>query len=123
MEETNLPLSQEEVKEDLAQVRPIEKPNFLKRFWYLFLLLAMITLTAVGILWSFNQGFFNLKSTPTPTPTPVASPTSEEDLETENLNQQSSSDEIEAIESDLNNTNLNNLDKELTNIETDLNTP
>jgi cytoskeletal protein RodZ len=123
MEELNLPPVQEEVKEELSQVTPSEKPNFLERFWYLFLLIAVAALIAVGLLWASNQGYFAPKATPTPTPAPIASPAPEEDQETESLNQQGSSDEIDSIESDLNNTNLNNLDKELTNIESELNAP
>jgi len=44
----------------------------------------------------------------------------EPDTATENLNQQSNSDEIDAIANDLNNTDLTNLDQELQNIDSEL---
>ena len=64
-----------------------------------------------------------LKTTPTPAPFDVVQPSSEEDETTIELEQQSSSDEISAIEADLETTDLSKLDQELEEIEAELAAP
>jgi hypothetical protein len=104
---------------------PSSKGSFLKRFWY-FLVIGLIILLLAAV-W----GFFYLQTskhsmtkegkltTSGITPTPVV----EADSQTKLLQEQSSSDEISAIEADLEETDLAGLDQELTSIESELVTP
>ena len=103
----------------------MEKTNFLEKFWYLFVILAIILISAVGSLWFYNQktlqessrqiapGAEEMITEETALPT-------EEDTQTAALEQQSDSDEINDIEADIQATDLSNLDKELADIEAEI---
>jgi len=115
-----------------------KKPNFLEKFWYLFVGLAIILILAMAGLWFFNQKSLNeqkaLKqvemenaakqeildkaAAEAATSTPV-----ETDAQTLQLENQGNSDEIIDIEKDLANTNLDNLDQEKDLIDQELNNP
>ena len=99
------------------------KPNLLERFWFIPVILAILSMIIVVGLWTVNQGFFSPKATPTPTPMPSPTPETETDSQTDALEEQGTSDEIGAIETDLENTDLSNIDQELTDIEGELATP
>ena len=95
--------------------KPEKKPNFFERFWYVFVVAAIICLLLVGVLWKLVKG--QAKTTPvTPTPTPIE----EVDQSTQELESQGTSDEIGDIEADLEATDLTELDKELSDIENEL---
>ncbi len=101
-----------------------EKTNFFEKFWYLFVILALILVGFVGSLWFLNQKAIKTKQLEI---TPVAleettSALSEEENEIATLENQDESDEVESIEADLQNTNLSNLDKEMADIETEITT-
>jgi len=98
---------------------PEPKKSGLQQYWYLLVALVLVVFMSVGGIWFIKQGRFN----PQPSPTPFPSPTAEADQGTEALDEQGSSDEIDEIEKDLDNTDLNNLDKELSDIESELATP
>lgn len=100
-----------------------DKPNFLERFWFVFVGLAFIALLAVGGLWAINQKLITPKTISTPTPLPTPSPVVEIDTMTSALEQQGTSDEISAIEADLEETDFSTLDQELSDIEAELSTP
>ncbi|HUS51848.1 MAG TPA: hypothetical protein VMX77_00050 [Candidatus Bathyarchaeia archaeon] len=95
--------------------KPPSKPNFLERFWYLFVILAVLCLFVLGVL------LFTMRGSTKPTPVaPTPTPTEEVDQSTQELESQSGSDEIDDIEADLGSTDLTNLDQELTRIEDEL---
>ena len=106
----------------------MEQKNFLEKFWYLFVILAIILISAVGSLWFYNQktlqessrqiapGAEEMITEETALPT-------EEDTQTAALEQQSDSDEINDIEADIQATDLSNLDKELADIEAEIASP
>ena len=106
----------------------MEQKNFLEKFWYLFVILAIILISAVGSLWFYNQKAIQEKSDQAKMgvsdfiPEETAPPT-EEDTQTAALQQQSDSDEINDIEADLQATDLSNLDKELADIEAEIASP
>lgn len=111
---------EEKLETTQAPVAPEEsKPNFFQRFWFVFVILAVVLILLVGILWITNQRLMVPKAPPTPTPTPVV----EIDTTTAALEQQGTSDEITAIEADLETTDLSDIDKELTDIEAELTSP
>jgi uncharacterized protein HemX len=97
---------------------PAKEPKqagFLERFWYLFVILAILCLIGIGGLWFLNQRKLSqTPSLPTPTPTETVDQTTQE------LKEQGKSDEIDEIEADLKSTNLTNLDQELEDIEKEL---
>ena len=103
----------------------MEQKNFLEKFWYIFIIIALILIAMVGILWFNNQK--SLKTAQQnqsareiiiqPTPTILI------DTETANLETQGNSDEIVAIENDIKATDFTNLDKEMATIETELAKP
>jgi uncharacterized protein YdgA (DUF945 family) len=105
-----------------------EKTNFFEKFWYLFVSLAIILLAVVGGLWFYNQKVIQENSNQTvpqmqemtteETEAPI-----EEDSQTAALQQQSDSDEIGQIEADIQATDLSNIDKELADIEAEIETP
>lgn len=105
-----------------------EKTNFLEKFWYLFVILAIILISAVGGLWFYNQRAIQEKSDqaqmgvenfiPEETVSQI-----EEDAQTAALGQQSDSDEFNDIEADIQATDLSNLDKEMADIEAEIASP
>ena len=94
---------------------PESKPGFLNRFWFLFVIAALICLVGIGVLWFLNKR----QATPT-TVAPTPTPAEEVDEATRQLEQQGTSDEIDEIEADLNATDLTEIDKELTDIDNEL---
>lgn len=94
---------------------PESKPNFLDRFWSLFVIAALICLVGIGVLWFLNKRQA-VPITVTPTPTPAE----EVDEATTRLEEQGTSDEIDEIEADLNATDLTEIDKELSDIDNEL---
>ncbi|MCL5019007.1 MAG: hypothetical protein M1426_00815 [Patescibacteria group bacterium] len=103
-------------------------PNKPKTILYLLIVLVIIaTIASLGVI-LFN---YSKPSTPvsqvTATPTAVAAlptPTmAAEDPATQKLTSQGTSDEIADIEKDLNNTDLTNIDKEVGDINSELNQP
>lgn len=105
-----------------------EKTNFLEKFWYLFVILAFILISAVGGLWFYNQRAIQEKSDQAQMgvenfiPEETTPPT-EEDAQTAALEQQSDSDEISQIEADIQATDLSDIDKELADIEVEIANP
>jgi len=105
------------------------KSNFFEKFWYLFVIIAIVLIGAVSTLWITNQNSLKLskeKTTPPivqqeviPQPTPIIIT----DEATTNLEAQNDSDEVDAIENDIKATNLSNIDKELVDIEGEISTP
>jgi len=105
-----------------------EKTNFFEKFWYLFVVVAIILLAVVGGLWFYNQKALQENSSQSApqiqemiteeTETPI-----EEDVQIAALQQQSDSDEISQIETDIQATDLSNIDKELADIEAEIETP
>jgi len=105
-----------------------EKTNFLEKFWYLFVILAVVLVGVVGGLWFYNQkvlrespgqivpGTEEMMTEETTLP-------AKEDVQTAALEQQSDSDETNDIEADLQATDLSNLDKELADIEAEIDNP
>lgn len=116
-EEVKMPQSDVPVTEE-AEEKPVRGPVIL-------LLGVLLLAVLVGlVLW-----FTNINQTPEPVPAPVERPTDEENNEpesttaearTDNLETVSSSDEITAIEADLEATNIEALDAELEAIEAEL---
>lgn len=83
----------------------------------LIIILITLLVAALAVFYAvfgfgFGQSLF-LKRNSENTVGPVAP----RDSQVENLNSQSESDEIEAIDADLNTTNLEDLDKELANVD------
>ena len=100
-----------------------EKPNLLKRFWYLFLILGVIIIFSLGIL---VYGYLKLsqeKPASTPVSVPTPTPIEEIDEQTSTLEGQGSSDELEDIEADLGATDLSEIDQELEDIDSELSSP
>jgi hypothetical protein len=102
-----------------------EKTNFFEKFWYIFVILAVILIGVVAGLWFYNQkSLEGLSQTTAPAEEIIPQDVEEEtDAQTAALESQSESDEIPSIETDLENTNLENIDKEITDIETEINNP
>lgn len=94
---------------------PESKPSFLDRFWFAFVIIALVCLIGIGALWFLNKRQA-IPGTVAPTPTP----SEEVDEGTKKLEEQGTSDEITDIETDLNATDLTEIDKELTDIENEL---
>ncbi|MBM3205683.1 hypothetical protein FJZ41_02450 [Candidatus Shapirobacteria bacterium] len=96
-----------------------EKPNFLEKFWYLFVILAVVLLGVVGGLWYNNQKSAQLGTTGQGAPTveEQIAPTGETDTQTAQLENQSDSDEVSEIENDLGNTDFSGIDQEINDIE------
>lgn len=117
---------QEKVQERI-DLEEKEKPSFLTRFRPLLFTLGLFIIVTVlilmlSVLKMANQKFKMSKTFPTPTslPQPIQP---EEDRLIFELEQQGTSDEITAIEADLETTDFTGLDKELEEIETELTTP
>lgn len=91
------------------------------KLWFIPVILALVVLIVVGALWVMNKGLLAPK--PSPSPVPTASPVAEIDESTTALEEQGTSDEISVIESDLNATDLSQIDKELSEIESELSSP
>ena len=105
-----------------------EKINFLEKFWYLFVILAIILIGVVGGLWFYNQKTLRENSSQAVPKieemiTEETVPQIEEDTQTAALEQQSDSDEISQIEADIQATDLSNIDKELADIEVEITSP
>jgi len=119
-----LPEKQEIIKEQLEQLEPKQSRfKSLEKLWFVPLILAILAILIIGGLWISNQGFLKPEPSPTPLPSPIASPEAEEDAATAALEEQSTSDEIEEIEADLEATDLDDIDEELTDIENELSAP
>lgn len=102
----------------------LPKPSFLGRFWYL--LVTGIAILALAVF--LGVSYFQAKSSSTQetgsvTPVVTPMPAVEADTQTELLQEQGSSDEVSAIEADLEKTDLSGLDKEVEDIESELVTP
>jgi hypothetical protein len=129
MEETKTPPVQTETQPTQAQEQPAqeqpkpEKTNGLTKFWFIPVILAVIILLVAGGLWVSNQGFFKKEPVSTPAPTPSPAVETHIDEDTAALEEQGTSDEISAIEEDLEATDFSNLDKELSEIESELAAP
>lgn len=101
------------------------KKNFFEKFWYIFVIIAVILIGVVGYLWFNNQSLLKLKVSETPLgqmfiePEDLAEETETDEMMTE-LQKQGSSDQIEEIEEDLRNTNLDDITKELDDIESEI---
>ncbi len=104
-----------------------EKTNFLEKFWYIFVIVAIILIGVTVGLWFNNQKIASTNTTQkTITPmVEIPSPQSSinEDTQTAALENQSESDEIEAIEADLQATDFSNLDQEMASIEAEISNP
>jgi len=100
-----------------------EKTNFLEKFWYLFVILAIILVGVVAGLWFYNQKTLQESSSQIAPVTEEIIPTTEEDTQTAALEQQSDSDEVNDIEADIQATDLSNLDKEMADIEIEITNP
>jgi len=101
-----------------------EKTNFFEKFWYLSVILAVVLIGVVAGLWFYNQKSLNSLNQQTSVPVEELNLADEEtDIQTAALESQSESDEIVDIESDLQNTDLSNLDKEMADIEEEINNP
>ncbi len=105
-----------------------EKTNFFEKFWYLFIILAIVLIGVVGGLSFYNQKALQEKSLQMTSqneemPGEEAVPQIEEDAQTATLQQQSDSDEIGQIEADIQTTDLSNIDKEMADIETEIGSP
>lgn len=100
------------------------KQNFLERFWYLFVIVAVILIGVTIGLWIGNQRSIRVAQVET-TPPVVQEEipqqkAAEIDQATADLEAQGESDEIEEIEFDIQNTDLSGIDQELTDIEKEL---
>ena len=100
-----------------------EKTNFLEKFWYLFVILAVVLVGVIGGLWFNNQKVLQESSNQNAPVAEEITPTTEEDTQIAALEQQSDSDEVNDIESDIQATDLSNLDKEMANIEAEIASP
>lgn len=98
----------------------VKEPKPVMKFWYVPVILAFFVAIVGGAIFIANQRFFAPKPSPSPSPLPSPSPV---DTSITDLEEQGTSDEIEAIETDLNATDLTNIDKELDEIENELSTP
>ncbi|MBN1263370.1 MAG: hypothetical protein JW991_03350 [Candidatus Pacebacteria bacterium] len=120
---------------ETEKVLPVEKPSQknqkvadskLAQLWWLFLLIGLTAIGGVAYLWSSNQKISYSPENQVPLlriePTPFPPVQIEEDS-LEALTVQSNSDEIEAIEKDLDLTDLEGLDRELAEIEQALSLP
>lgn len=101
------------------------KTNFFEKFWYIFVIIALILVAVVSTLWFNNQKSLKNQVIQPPVetmiqPTPTLVPG---DTGTVNLETQSDSDEVAAIENDIKATDLSNVDKELADIEGEISTP
>ncbi len=113
-----------QVQEQSAQEQPKpEKTNGLAKYWFVPVILAVIILLVVGGLWVSNREFTKKESASTPAPTPSPAVEAQIDEDTAALEEQGTSDEISAIEEDLETTDFSNLDKELSEIESELAAP
>lgn len=107
----------------------MEQKNFLEKFWYIFVIIAIVLIGAVSTLWITNQNSLKLSKEKTTPPivqqvvTPQPTPTIITDEATANLESQSNSDEVGVIENDIKATDLSNVDKELAAIEGEISTP
>ena len=123
MEETTTPPEQPRPPEpETTQATPapvIEEGIDFKKFWFIPLLIVLVVIIVVGMIWAIDKGLL----LPQLSPSPTATPSTAIDESTAALEEQGSSDEIEAIEADLENTDLSNIDQELTDIENELATP
>lgn len=99
----------------VTQVPETGKGFSFDKLWFIPVILALGAVIVVGALWVTNKGLL----APKPSPTPVAGV----DEDTAALEEQGGSDEISTIEADLNATNLSNIDKELTDIDSELSSP
>jgi len=103
----------------VTQEKPAPETGKFDKLWFIPVILALVAVIVVGALWVANKGLL----APSPSPTPTASPSAELDEDTAALEEQGTSDEISKIEADLNATDLTDIDKELTDIEDELETP
>jgi len=115
--------------ETTEEIQPIstiheDKPSFLKEYWWIIVVLLVAILLAVGIFLFLNN---KLEREMAPKPldnqimiNPDSSP--EDELLSE-IGKEGTSDEISSIEDDLEATKLTDLDRELTDIETELALP
>ena len=104
------------------------KTNFFEKYWYLSVILAIVLVGIVGSLWFYNQKV--LQERATQIDQEIEEMTVEEittqseiDEQTMALEEQSDSDEITHIETDLQSTDFSNLDKEITDIEYEIDNP
>lgn len=101
------------------------KKNLFERFWYIFVIIAVVLIGVVGYLWFNNQSLLKLKVSETPLGQMFIEPEDmTEEIETDEmtteLQKQGSSDQIEEIEEDLQNTDLTGITKELDDIESEI---
>jgi len=98
----------------------VEQKNFFEKFWYIFIVVALILMAVVTTLWFNNQKSLKNQAETMIEPAPTSMPG---DVATANLANQGDSDEVSDIENDINNTNLADLDKEMADIEVEISTP
>ena len=101
------------------------KKNLFERFWYIFVIIAIVLIGVVGYLWFNNQSLLKLKISEAPLGQMFIEPEDmTEEIETDEmtieLQKQGSSDQIEEIEEDLQNTDLTGITKELDDIESEI---
>jgi hypothetical protein len=109
------------------------KPNFFEKFWYIFVGLAIILILALGSLWFLNQktikeqrALQQLEAEKAANQAAIIDSTTENQVPAETdtqilqLENQGSSDEVEEIENDLNNTDFSNIDQETASIDSEL---
>ena len=119
-------VSQEETRLESNHSETVGNPR--KYLWFTLMGVAIIifVLTLLGVR-VIKPIFFSpkvpYKTSEAPSPSPSARPTKAVDTETAALEKQEDSDEIEAIEADLKTTDFSNLDRELTEIESELISP
>jgi flagellar basal body-associated protein FliL len=101
-----------------------------KKLTIVIIILLLLSILALAGFWAYSKNLIpglGVPAEPAPTTSPVMespmpSPEAKDDMTQELLNQ-SSSDEVSSIEQDLNNTDLSNIDQELTDIQQELETP
>lgn len=100
----------------------IDKAKPKKKVSLVFILALILLLVAAFLaFWALRKTQKPLAPAPSPQVSPEPTPAEDELLN--QLEEQSPSDEIEAIEEDVKNTDLTNLDQELTEIENELSLP
>lgn len=116
-----------EKKPEPVQEKFQEKSSF--PLWPVLGVIVSLVILGGLVFWVVSRGIMPLgkKLAPTPLPQFISTPSSQADKEvdaaTAALGKQGASDEISAIEADLEATDLAELDRELENIETELSIP
>ena len=118
------PLPNDNSEKIIGEVMPVQQVNknkFLGKYWPIFAVLIVVILGAVAFfVFRSKLSTVNQKTAEEQTATEVAIPTVTSTPTPSPSFQQSNSDETSAIETDLNNTDLTNIDKEVATVEGEL---